>query len=528
MPIGTQDAGLLDADATIRATPMRRCSPMTTTRHGDDALPPRSPLAHARRTSGTGRRDLRAVRRPRSKRRFKWLRADAVRAAAWRTTCGPIAGTAGRARHVRRMGPGARRQAGKLVDLLQTRASHARRCSSSPSSPTPCDTWPTQLRSARRRRAWRASPATRDDPTAAAWRFSPSATASAGWFRRSDELRVLVATDVLSEGQNLQDCAIVVNYDLPWAIIRLIQRAGRVDRIGQQAETILCYSFLPAEGSSASSACARACASACVRTPRWWAPTKPSSTTTRTTRPCRDLYHREVGHPRRRRRHRESTSPPMPIRSGRTPLDRDPQLGKEDHGAARRGLFDASATSPTPACPRAPGLPRARREDNDALAGWTSGARASPIAARDSQGGRVRARHAAPCRRLDNHHELVQAAVELIAGEKQAGGGLGRPRGARFRTYERLKSFADDRSVHNRCSTLAELHRAIDEIYRLPLAQRGRGPDQPAAPLQRHLRRRPGPPRSRSPPRRAGSASLREDEPDPEPRIICSLGLKRP
>ena len=62
------------------------------------------------------------------------------------------------------------------------------------------------------------------------------------------ELRVLVATDVLSEGQNLQDGAIVVNFDLPWAIIRLVQRAGRVDRIGQQAENILCYSFLPADG----------------------------------------------------------------------------------------------------------------------------------------------------------------------------------------------------------------------------------------------------------------------------------------
>ena len=61
-------------------------------------------------------------------------------------------------------------------------------------------------------------------------------------------MRVVVATDVLSEGQNLQDCAIVVNYDLPWAIIRLIQRAGRVDRIGQKSDTILCYSFLPADG----------------------------------------------------------------------------------------------------------------------------------------------------------------------------------------------------------------------------------------------------------------------------------------
>src|SRR5436190_15164165 len=54
--------------------------------------------------------------------------------------------------------------------------------------------------------------------------------------------------DVLSEGQNLQDAHIVVNFDLPWAIIRLIQRAGRVDRIGQKAEQILCYSFLPADG----------------------------------------------------------------------------------------------------------------------------------------------------------------------------------------------------------------------------------------------------------------------------------------
>jgi hypothetical protein len=66
--------------------------------------------------------------------------------------------------------------------------------------------------------------------------------------RSADELRVLIATDVLSEGQNLQDCAIIVNYDLPWAIIRLIQRAGRVDRIGQQSDKILCYSFVPADG----------------------------------------------------------------------------------------------------------------------------------------------------------------------------------------------------------------------------------------------------------------------------------------
>ena len=61
------------------------------------------------------------------------------------------------------------------------------------------------------------------------------------------ELRVLIATDVLSEGQNLQDAHVIINYDLPWAIIRLIQRAGRVDRIDQSSEQIYCYSFFPAD-----------------------------------------------------------------------------------------------------------------------------------------------------------------------------------------------------------------------------------------------------------------------------------------
>ncbi len=87
-----------------------------------------------------------------------------------------------------------------------------------------------------------------EDPSEFARRFSPESNNARDEVATADELRVLIATDVLSEGQNLQDAAIVVNYDLPWAIIRLIQRAGRVDRIGQKAEEILCYSFLPAEG----------------------------------------------------------------------------------------------------------------------------------------------------------------------------------------------------------------------------------------------------------------------------------------
>ena len=82
------------------------------------------------------------------------------------------------------------------------------------------------------------------EPTGAAWRFSPVSSNKRDKIKPEDELRVVMATGVLSEGQNLQDCSIVVNYDLPWAIIRLVQRAGRVARIGQQADAIRCYSFV--------------------------------------------------------------------------------------------------------------------------------------------------------------------------------------------------------------------------------------------------------------------------------------------
>jgi superfamily II DNA or RNA helicase len=86
------------------------------------------------------------------------------------------------------------------------------------------------------------------NPTAFAWKFSPVSNEKRDQIGPEEELRVLIATDVLSEGQNLQDAHVVVNFDLPWAIIRLIQRAGRVDRIGQQSADIYCHAFLPADG----------------------------------------------------------------------------------------------------------------------------------------------------------------------------------------------------------------------------------------------------------------------------------------
>lgn len=86
-----------------------------------------------------------------------------------------------------------------------------------------------------------------DNPTSVVERFSPVSNEKSD-ISQEEQYRVLIATDVLSEGQNLQDSHVIVNFDLPWAIIRLIQRAGRVDRIGQTADKIYCYSFFPADG----------------------------------------------------------------------------------------------------------------------------------------------------------------------------------------------------------------------------------------------------------------------------------------
>jgi hypothetical protein len=59
------------------------------------------------------------------------------------------------------------------------------------------------------------------------------------------EVDVLVSTDILSEGQNLQDANYVINYDLPWNPMKIVQRAGRVDRLGSQYDTATSTVFIP-------------------------------------------------------------------------------------------------------------------------------------------------------------------------------------------------------------------------------------------------------------------------------------------
>ena len=62
---------------------------------------------------------------------------------------------------------------------------------------------------------------------------------------RSDEIDILIATDCISEGQNLQDCDYCVNYDIHWNPVRIIQRFGRIDRIGSRNDRIQLVNFWP-------------------------------------------------------------------------------------------------------------------------------------------------------------------------------------------------------------------------------------------------------------------------------------------
>lgn len=60
-----------------------------------------------------------------------------------------------------------------------------------------------------------------------------------------DEIDILIATDCISEGQNLQDCDYLINYDIHWNPVRIVQRFGRVDRIGSKNNVIQLVNFWP-------------------------------------------------------------------------------------------------------------------------------------------------------------------------------------------------------------------------------------------------------------------------------------------
>jgi superfamily II DNA or RNA helicase len=360
------------------------------------------------------------------------------------------------------------------------------------------------------------------DPTALAWRFSPESNKKTGQVKPEDELRVLIATDVLSEGQNLQDCAIVVNYDLPWAIIRLVQRAGRVDRIGQKAPQILCYSFLPAEGVERIINLRGRLRQRLRENAEVVGTDEAYFGDERGDQAVADLYNEKAGI-LDGEDDTEVDLASYAYQIWKNATERDASLA-QIVPALPAVVYSTKPHPPTPAAPEGALVYLRTADGNDALA-WTDLAgnlvTASPLAI-------LKAAECAPdtpaLPRHDRHHELVAKAVAAVTEEeKSVGGQLGRPSGARFRTYERLKRYAE--AVKGTLFDTDELRRAIDDIYRYPLRQAATDT------LNRRLRSGISDPALaelvitlRAEDR---LCLVQEEEQTRKPQIICSLGLRR-
>ena len=88
-------------------------------------------------------------------------------------------------------------------------------------------------------------PGIRSDLAGILTAFAPRAKERSPDFAGEGEIDLLIATDCISEGQNLQDCDYLINYDIHWNPVRIIQRFGRIDRIGSQNTRIQLVNFWP-------------------------------------------------------------------------------------------------------------------------------------------------------------------------------------------------------------------------------------------------------------------------------------------
>jgi len=361
------------------------------------------------------------------------------------------------------------------------------------------------------------------DPTAIAHRFSPVSNGKRDQIDPKDQLRVVLTTDVLSEGQNLQDCAIVVNYDLPWAIIRLIQRAGRVDRIGQQSDTILCYSFLPADGVERIIR---------LRT-RVWQRLRENAEVVgadeaffegeKNTQALHDLYTEKAG-VLDGDEDTEVDLASYAYQIWKNAIEENPKL-EQEIAALPHLVYSTKPHAPTDHQPEGVLVYLRTADGYDALAYIDSNGNSvteSPVAI-------LEAAKCAPntpaLPRAPQHHALVATGVQrIVKTEKSVGGQLGRPSSARFRTYERLKHYTEQHK-----GTLfdsPELQKAIEEIYQYPLLpsavdtlnrQLKSGiTDHDLAELVITLRQE------------GRLCRIEGDRRPDEPQIICSLGLRQP
>lgn len=366
-----------------------------------------------------------------------------------------------------------------------------------------------------------------EDPTALAWRFSPVSNGRREGVSPQDEIRVLIATDVLSEGQNLQDCHIVVNFDLPWAIIRLIQRAGRVDRIGQTATRILCYAFWPADGVERIIRLRDRLRQRLRENGEvvgadetfFEDELSPSSFT--------DLYNERAG-----------------------VLDDEPDSEIDLVSQALQIWKNATDAHPSlkrivESMPDVVYSTKALGENSTAQASegvliftqTPAGNNALTWLDKDGQvisQSQMAILEAARCQldtpalpRRENHHELVTEGVRQILQESrsQVGGQLGRPTGARFKTYDRLSTYATElrRTLWADSPENQTLYRALEQIYQYPLRENAKEK------LNRQLRSNIGDEDlARLVVMLFEEDSLclvQESESEGEPRIICSMGL---
>jgi|BioPla2DNA2_1021312.scaffolds.fasta_scaffold12056_2 superfamily II DNA or RNA helicase len=304
-----------------------------------------------------------------------------------------------------------------------------------------------------------------NNPTEYAYRFSPKSNRVKD---RYDEIRVLISTDVLSEGQNLQDAHIIVNYDLPWALIRLIQRAGRVDRIGQEAPKILCYSFLPQDGLEKIINLRNRLTkrisenSEVVGSDETFFDGDPVN--------IADLYNEKAGILDEDEGEIDLTSQAFEIWN--QAIMSNPKLKKiipnlPDVVYSTKPLMDLASEGE--------GVITYSRSSHG-MEGLTWLDDKGRIISRSQS----RILKAAACssdtqalERLEQHHELVARAVELAEREAvQTGGQLGSQASARYRAYKMLKRYHE--SIEDTLFDTTQLKRTIDDIYRYPLKESAR------------------------------------------------------
>jgi superfamily II DNA or RNA helicase len=463
LPIGTQDAGLLDTrfedeDAFFASDE-------------SGEAPEEKLLTHSEAAFRDRAAEVYAAYRGAAKRRFKWLRPDLFEPGLLEHLRGDAAGLMGILRLAGSWQPSEDAKLDELVKLLRAHSSEKVLVFSQFADTVRY--LESQLK-ARGIEKLAGVTGGSSDPTALAWRFSPQSNGAR--VLPDDELRVLIATDVLSEGQNLQDAFVVVNYDLPWAIIRLIQRAGRVDRIGQKARTILLYTFLPAEGVERIIRLRTRVAqrleenAEVVGTDESFFEDMTTGVGAQGLAPLQDLYNEKAGllddEP-----DSEVDLASQAYQIWQNALERDPGLEKRIQEMPNV-VFSTRAHTATPDRPGGVLVYLQTSEGNDALA-WLDD---HGNAVTESQFAILKAAECAPdtpaLPRRGDHHALVKRGVEVLVEENRSvGGQLGRPSGARYKTYERLKRYHEEVGAQGLAplQNLAPLQSALEEIYKYPL-----------------------------------------------------------